>query len=209
MAGIQAVIFDLGGVILRTLDIRPRAALARRYGLSTNALDQIVFHNAAAQAAERGQATEAEVWQEVGRLLNAPDEALPEIAEQFFAGDRIDFALVDYIRGLRPGRVTAVLSNSWIADLGRSLREKWQIPADAFDVVVSSARVGLVKPDPRIYQLALEQVQAAPEETIFVDDSLPNVAGAAALGIHAIRYFNTPGVIAEIERAFAEGDGHR
>ncbi|MBL7183721.1 MAG: HAD-IA family hydrolase, partial [Anaerolineae bacterium] len=48
--------------------------------------------------------------------------------------------------------------------------------------------VGLAKPDPAIYQLALERLGTAPEATVFVDDYEPNVAAAAELGIRAIHF---------------------
>lgn len=195
---IKAIIFDLGGVILRTLDAGPREALARRYGLSYAALDQIVFHCPAAQAAEHGQASEAQVWQEVGRLLNAPAADIDEVAKQFFAGDRIDWELVQFIRGLRPAYTTALLSNTWLPDLAGWLVQHWQLPADTFDVVVASAQCGLAKPDPAIFTLALAQVHAAPAEAIFVDDFIKNVEAAQALGIHAIHYRRTAETIETI-----------
>jgi epoxide hydrolase-like predicted phosphatase len=196
---VKAVIFDMGGVILRTMDMRPRVELARRYGVTPAELDRIVFHNAVAEAAEHGQASPQDVWREVGRLLNAPETALDEIARQFFAGDRMDMRLVQYIRGLRPGYTTALLSNTWMADLSGWLREKWQVPEDTFDRVISSAAYHLAKPDPRFYRLALELVEADPDETLFVDDTLVNLTGAEAVGIRAIHFRDTAETIAAIQ----------
>jgi len=53
---------------------------------------------------------------------------------------------------------------------------------------VISALVGLAKPDPAIFRLALKRLGTAPEATVFVDDYEPNVASAAALGIRAIHF---------------------
>lgn len=197
---IKAVIFDMGGVILRTMDMRPREELARRYGVTLAELDRIVFHNAVAQAAEHGQADVPAIWREVGGLLHAPETALDEIAQQFFAGDQIDWELVQFIRSLRPRYTTAVLSNTWMADLSGWLREKWQVPEDTFDLVISSARYHLVKPDPRFYRLALELVKAAPDETLFIDDTQMNLAGAEALGIRTILFRSTAETIAAIQQ---------
>ena len=59
---------------------------------------------------------------------------------------------------------------------------------DRFRDIVVSGDEKLVKPDPAIYRLALDRFGLAPGEAAFVDDSEANVAGAAALGIHAIRF---------------------
>lgn len=55
------------------------------------------------------------------------------------------------------------------------------------DVVVSGDEK-LVKPDPAIYRLALERFGLRADEAVFVDDSQPNIAAAAALGIHAVLF---------------------
>lgn len=48
-----------------------------------------------------------------------------------------------------------------------------------------SCQFGIRKPDERIYRLAIEKMGGRPEDTFFTDDSAENVAGAAAIGIHA------------------------
>jgi len=57
-----------------------------------------------------------------------------------------------------------------------------------FDFFFSSCYVGLRKPSPQMYQLALDVLQCEPDEVAFVDDRANNVEAAASLGIHAIRY---------------------
>jgi 2-haloacid dehalogenase/putative hydrolase of the HAD superfamily len=58
------------------------------------------------------------------------------------------------------------------------------------DIVVSGA-VGLVKPDPRIFQLAAARAGLAPAELLFVDDSRRNIDAAAALGFD-VHLFDDP-----------------
>jgi HAD superfamily hydrolase (TIGR01509 family) len=55
-----------------------------------------------------------------------------------------------------------------------------------------SAELGVRKPDPQIFRLALERFGATPETTFFADDSAANVEGAASVGIHA-HLFTEPG----------------
>ena len=56
-----------------------------------------------------------------------------------------------------------------------------------FSAIVDSERVGCVKPDPRIFQSALDELGIAPADALFVGDSLPrDMAGARALGMRHI-----------------------
>lgn len=59
-----------------------------------------------------------------------------------------------------------------------------------FKDVLISARVGLVKPEPAIFELMLSQFGLAADECLFIDDSLDNVQAAQALGIDAIHFID-------------------
>lgn len=69
--------------------------------------------------------------------------------------------------------------------------------ADLADDVVNSARVGLAKPDPRIYRLAASLAGVRPERCLFVDDNEQNVAAATALGMQGVHFHGA----ADLERA--------
>src|SRR5262245_55145120 len=75
--------------------------------------------------------------------------------------------------------------------------ETWPVARARFDFlgrfehVVVSGEVGLVKPDPRIYRLAIARCQLEPARTVFVDDVPANVEAARGEGLHAL-HFTTP-----------------
>jgi 2-haloacid dehalogenase len=60
-----------------------------------------------------------------------------------------------------------------------------------FEDIVVSGEHGVVKPDPRIYALAIERCRLDPVRTVFVDDSIANVEGGRRAGLHAL-HFMTP-----------------
>ncbi len=194
---IRAVIFDLGGVILRTEDGAPREALAARLGVSRRALEDLVFNSPAGQQAQRGEITAEALWEHVRAHFGLPPEQMPEVQRAFWGGDRLDHALVDFIRRLRPRHTTALLSNAW-RDL-RAALHRWGI-ADAFDHIVISAEEGVMKPDPHIYRVVLARVGVAPAEAVFVDDFRQNVDGARAVGMHAIHFQDREQVLAELRQ---------
>ena len=71
---------------------------------------------------------------------------------------------------------------------------------DRFRSIVVSGDERLVKPDPAIYRLALDRFGLKAEEAVFVDDNAANIAGAAALGIHAILFEGAEPLRAELVR---------
>lgn len=58
----------------------------------------------------------------------------------------------------------------------------------AYDVVISSAAVGVKKPDRRIFEIAMERLGVQLSETAFIDDNAANIAAAKRLGMHTIRF---------------------
>ena len=106
----------------------------------------------------------------------------------FGAVTSIDQQLVVTIRGLKPAYKTGLLSNNW-PNLRRLIKDRWKI-GDAFDDLVISAEVGLMKPDPRIYQLAMERLDVQPAQAIFVDDFTENIQAAQQAGWHTILFQN-------------------
>ena len=78
---------------------------------------------------------------------------------------------------------------TWVYGLTNFSTEKWPsfcrafLFTDIFDGVVVSGQEGLVKPDPRIYQVAIQRFGLDPERTFYVDDRQENVDAANALGL--------------------------
>jgi putative hydrolase of the HAD superfamily len=57
-----------------------------------------------------------------------------------------------------------------------------------FDATVFSCEEGTAKPEPRIYEIALERLGVKPPEAVFVDDRADFIEGAQKLGMHTIRF---------------------
>lgn len=186
-ANIRAIIFDMGGVLMRTEDAQPRLELAKRFGMTRQELENAVFNHPAAQQAERGLLAIEEAWKAIAQSMGLPTAEVPAFRKQFFGGDRVDFTLIDFIQKLRGRFRTALLSNTWIVDMPAYLAEDLQIP-DTFDVVISSAKYQVAKPDPAIFRLALEALECAPDEAVFVDDFEANITAAAMLGIQTVHF---------------------
>lgn len=193
----RAVIVDFGGVLVRSEDPRPRQDLARELGLSVEALEDLIFASDLSWRAQRGEIPEPAFWRAVGERLGLFDpEAVDRLRARFFAGDRRNEALVAALRRWRGRVALGLISNAW-SGLREVLRRLGLL--DLFDVVVISAEVGLLKPDPRIYRLALERLQVPPPMAAFVDDLPENVEAARALGLYGIRFQDTEAALRQLQ----------
>jgi len=186
---IEAVIWDLGGVILRTEDRRMRAAWESRLNLPEGELDKLVFAGEMGRKAALGQAQAEDVWRWVGSRLELTPEELERLQHEFWQGDQLDRALVQFIRELRQDCRTALLSNAW-PGMRQMIKNEWGI-ADCFDDLFISAELGLAKPDPKIYRLALDRLDLPPARAVFIDDFSENVRAATALGLRAIQFLSS------------------
>jgi FMN phosphatase YigB (HAD superfamily) len=92
---IRALIFDFGGVLVRTESHEPREELARQVGLSRRELYDAVFNCEESRLAQLGRMSSEDRWQRIGQVLgiNSPQE-LMAFRRRFFAGDVLDAELV-------------------------------------------------------------------------------------------------------------------
>jgi putative hydrolase of the HAD superfamily len=196
---IRAVYFDLGGVILRTEDKGPRAELGKSLGLDYVGIDRAVFGSESVQAS-LGVISEEQHWQNVVRTLKLPESEIPRFSEAFFAGDRIDYALVDFLRSLRPTIKVGLISNAWSGLRAWIISKKFD---DVFDEMVISSEIGVAKPNARIYRQALDKLNVRPEESVFVDDMPANIEAAQALGMRGVAFKTSGQAIADVKHLLA------
>ena len=183
---IQTIIFDLGGVLVRTEDRIPRQLLAEKFGMTYDEMDSLVYGSPTSKEAGEGKISAEQHKETVLKTLGLPLDSFKSFGDEFWGGDRLDKKLVEFIEGLRGEYTTALLSNAW-DDLRPLLVNLWKIDG-IFDHIFISAEVKLAKPDPRIYQHVINELQQDPSEMIFVDDFIENVKAAKAEGLHAIHF---------------------
>ena len=186
---VQAIIFDFGGVLVRTEDRKPRTVLAERLGMTYDELSALIFDSPSAIQAMRGEISALEHWDEVRKSLDLDAEGVEWVSTEFWAGDALDENLVNVLRSLRPRYTTVLLSNAW-DDLRPMIEEEWKID-DAFDRLVISAEIGMVKPDLQIYQWVIAELGVDASQAVFVDDFVQNIEGANAAGMKTI-HFQSP-----------------
>lgn len=206
MARITAGIFDFSGV-MTTSPLDGVYDYEHSLGLSKGRLLSLIIgdHNSDGDdpwhRLERGEIPGTEFWEQLRERAAKElgvEIALDELARSFLKGYKPRPRMVELVRGLR-GRIRTGLLTNNIKEFGGFWRA--MIPVEEiFDEVIDSSEVGLRKPDPRVYVLALERLGASPEETFFVDDFEANVKAAKDVGLTGITFTDEDSVIAEIER---------
>ncbi len=198
---IRALVWDMGGVLVRNMDPSIRGRLAAPFGLSYVELENLFFGNEVAYRASIGQAREADSWEFVRQKLNLKPEDMPEFSTTFWSCDLLDEDLYAFSMALRPRIKIGLLSNAF-PEARASLARRFPHFYNMFDVTIFSAEVGMAKPDPRIYQLELDRLGVEPQEAVFVDDFIENVEAARAVGMAAIHFANSHQVEEELRGLF-------
>ena len=199
---LKAALFDLGGVVF-TSPFEQFAEYEREVGLPEGFIRRLNATN-----------PDHNAWARLERNEVSHDEFCDLFeAEAMAAGGTLDGrAVMACLRGdFRPevlaairvcrtnGLKTAAITNNWVPRADRP--EDLQLDADLFDLVIESSVVGMRKPDPRIYELACEQLGIAPHEAVFLDDLGVNLKPARALGMTTIKVVDPHDALRELEAA--------
>jgi epoxide hydrolase-like predicted phosphatase len=196
-AGIRLIVSDFGGVIC-TFDYRIFCErLARRIGGTAEQVHAAAFGEHLQEDFECGRLSGRAYHRLVMARLGA------EITyEEFFPiyGDIFTEvpATGELLRRLKRRYPLYLLSDTNEIHFGyvRGAVEVLRL----FDAFVVSYEVGVLKPDPRIYQEVLRRAELPAEACVFVDDRPGNVEGAARLGIHAVQFTSADQVAADLTR---------
>ncbi len=183
---IKAIIFDIGGVLIRTEDRSHRNNLEKRLGLEPGESEILVFNGEMGRKAQHGEISSAELYGWIQQHLGLDDAGIAQFRHEFWAGDQLDTDLVEFIKSLREKYTVCVISNFMDA-LPAMLKTEYPA-ADAFHFTVVSAHVGIMKPDPRIFEYTIKLLNLRPEETVFIDDFQHNIDGCRAVGMHGIHF---------------------
>lgn len=205
---IKTLILDFGGVLVTMPpDAGSARCVAGELGLPWPEVMSALLGSADWEAALVGEITAEEFDRRVHDRYGLPyDVRRPSVLYRLFEDEVLSHRLLGLADDLRcrHGFQVAVLSNA-TTDLETALlRDKFGI-LQRFDHVINSARVGVKKPDPAIYRLALDRLGVAAPEAIFVDDMPGNVAAAAALGIHAIHFTGEAQAVEAIRQRLEAG----
>ena len=183
----SAVVFDLGGVLI---DWNPRYLYRSVFGGDEAAMERFLAEVTTAEW--NAQQDAGRSWAEaVETLAREHPEHRDRIAAFWHRwtetlGEAIA-PTVEILAELRSTVVRLLALTNWSGETFPLARPRYPF-LEWFDGIVVSGDVRMAKPDVRIFQHLIERHELAPRETVFIDDSEPNVRTAAGLGMIAIRF---------------------
>ena len=210
----KAVISDFGGVLTTPL-LRAFAAVQHEIGIEPGTLGRAMQRIAEREGRhplfelERGRTSESEFLAALQRELATDlghEPQLHRFGEIYFDALGTNEPMIASMREARArGYRMALLTNNV-----REWEPHWRamLPVDEiFEVIVDSARVGLRKPEPEIYELTVRRLGdgIASADCLFVDDVEVNVDAARELGMRTVHFRSNEQAIPEIEAALDGG----
>jgi epoxide hydrolase-like predicted phosphatase len=210
---VRAVISDFGGVLTTPL-LGSFLAFQDRTGISAEALGRAMQAVAERDgghplfALERGELTEPAFLDRIATALEPELGHRPQMhrfREIYFEALEPNEPMIELMRGVRGrGYRMALLTNNV-----REWEPYWRsmLPVDEiFEVVVDSGFVGMRKPEPGIYELAVDRLGGGigMADCLFVDDLEANVAAARELGMATVHFRSNEQAIAAIEAALGD-----
>ena len=185
---IRTLFLDIGGVILEP-DPRFWERLRTEFGAPDDAEQMFYGEDGPWNACKTGLITYQDYVFHMADQLGIERSVMASLRAELEW--LIIQPMVDWVRQMRAQRSIEVIA---VSNADTTLEERlsrFQL-TDLFDRIVNSARVGVAKPDPAIYQLALSYTSSLPECCLFIDDRERNMAAAEALGIKTLVFRSFP-----------------
>ena len=178
------VIFDLGGVVVDVESDRLVHQVSQLLGRSFEEIQQAVYHEELLLPFELGRITAMAYYEGLKKRLT-----LPWTYEQFVRAwndiFRENVDVTHIMQRLRKRHKLIALSNTNVLHLERiknipslSIVEDW----------IASCDVGLRKPDPKIYFLALERTKVLPRDAVYIDDRPELVDAGRSIGLTGVHF---------------------
>jgi 2-haloacid dehalogenase len=192
-----ALIFDFGGVLINW---DPYNLYRRFFDGNTDAVDKFLAEidfQAWNLEQDRGRSFAEGVAELSARFpqYTALIKAYDELWEESISGPIQ--STVDTLRPFKENGYRLYGLTNWSAEKFQLVKHKYAF-FELFETILVSGTVGLIKPDPRIFQLMLEQIGRPASECILIDDSAANVAAARQSGLNAVQYKSTAQMLAEL-----------
>jgi 2-haloacid dehalogenase len=193
----QVIVFDLGGVLI---DWDPYRLYCNKLGLDRQVVDrfmQEVDFPGWNKEQDRGRPF-AEATVELSNLHPEYRDLIYAYDEHYPAslGGSIQ-PVVDIVGKLKTAGYSLYVLSNWSAEKFKLVRPQYPF-LEWFDGIVISGEVGLVKPDQAIFEVLLERTGHPADECLFIDDHIPNIEVARALGFQTIQFQSPQQLEAEL-----------
>lgn len=203
---IKAIIFDLGGVLMTDVPLKEIAEdLSKRLTLSAEEIWAYLYPSEHWELLTLGKITEDEYWDDflkvskISEKLEVRSEKLKKEIEKKVRSSLYPLEHTPRIISLLKDHYKLAILSNHSKEWSKYMRQRFDL-FKSFDPIIFSCDVGFRKPDPKIYEIALEKLKCDPEECIFIDDKKRNTDAAEKLGIKGIVFEESTKLVEDLAR---------
>jgi|SRR2546429_786524 len=194
---IKAIFLDIGGVLILSKYREIIEKWASELNVPSDKLHQTLKqYSHIGMAGKRGSYQEFLEQNEIDWITA---DQLKALQKEAWKSEYINQELLDFILENKGKYTFGIITNNY-KEAEELLLKKFNVPK-FYSVFVSSADIGVLKPDERIYQYALERIKTPAEQTIFVDDQERNVEAAKELGMVGFLYRDNESLLKQLSKA--------
>ncbi len=208
---VKTIFFDFGGVIIKTPSLRWVQRWKKVLGINNNPEILEMLENPQDSPLVKdiclGKIPEDTMWVLMTEKWHLNPALLERIRTKLFSRRQLNKDVLNFMAETQDQYQTAILSNA--GDKSRHLMvDTYQLDRYVGEIIIS-AEEGIIKPDPRIFEIAMAKMGAEPETSLLLDDTLENVTAAQAFGMKAVQFLDSKQAILAVreyllEERFAE-----
>lgn len=195
---IKAIVVDVGGVLVQTLDYTPRRLWENKLHLLAGQISKEVYELEPGDLATTGQVKPERIWMDIQKKFALTDRDLSQLELDFYSGDVLNTDFFAFMQSVRSKYQTAILSNAWL-DAREIFTKNYHLD-QIVDQMIISAEEGMRKPNKEIYVLTWERLGVKAEEILYIDDDSTNIHAADALGINSVLFTTTKETIEKMKK---------
>ncbi len=185
---IQACLFDMGNVLVKFSHAQMLQQMAVVCDCESELLREWLFESGRLLDYERGVISDDELHLQIEGLFgkSIDQQKLRWAASDIFS---VNEQIIPLLDELRKKEMPLVLLSNTSRIHFEHIRDQFSI-LDYFDSFVLSYEVGMIKPEPEIFELAARKAKVSPENCFFTDDILENIIAAREAGLQAEQFHN-------------------
>ena len=192
---IKALIWDMEGVLMLTDENDISLTVAKALNAPYEKVREIYFSDTNDKV-DLGEITLDQFNEHVLDTLKISRDKKHLLEDIFNKRAYIDEGLLEQIGKMSREYKIGLLSN-YSNNLRPKIEKEWAI-GSVFDEIIISCEVGVVKPDPAIFNLMLDRLGVKADESVFIDDRIKNIDGAKKIGLHTIFFTSREQALEEL-----------
>ncbi len=195
MKKIEAIIFDIGGVVIKLRNGQIYARLCKEFGINSGKFNEI--RNKYHALAQTGKITCSDYMKFLSRDLKVDKNRFGKLW-MAFAKTLFNKGVIKTITKLKKNYILCTLTN--VINVNDTMRNKGNLLDGKFHFKFNSYECGFAKPDIKFYKMVLKKLKIPAKDIVFIDDDRKNLIPAKKLGMKTILFKSNSQLIKDLKK---------